>query len=98
MDVLDLDAHVVDAAILVLVQVVFDGALVAERVQQLQLGVAQVDKHCRDAVLGQRLGRAALAAKDVAVQRDRLLQVGHGDGDVVEVAQLPHGLGLCTEC
>jgi hypothetical protein len=44
-------------AVLVLVEEIADGALVAQRVQQLNLGVAEVHKHGGHAVLRQRLGR-----------------------------------------
>lgn len=51
-DVVDLDADVVDAAGLVLVQEPLDGRVLAIGVQQLDLGVAQLDKDSVHTVLG----------------------------------------------
>lgn len=54
-DIIDLDADVVDASGLVLVQEPLDGRVLAIGVQQLDLGVAELDKDGVDAVLGQGL-------------------------------------------
>lgn len=54
-DIVDLDADVVDASGLVLVQESLDGRVLAIGVQQLDLGVAELDKDGVDTVLGQGL-------------------------------------------
>jgi len=54
-DVLDLEAHVVDAARRLGLEEVLDGALLAEWPQELELGVAEVHEYSRDAVLGEVL-------------------------------------------
>ena len=59
---------------------------VAERVQQLDLGVGQVDEDHGDAVLWLVLRRADGGAEGVAVLRRRCGEVRHRDRDVVEAA------------
>lgn len=64
-------------------------ALLPQRVQELQLGVAQFHKHGVHAVLRQRHGSAHLGTQNVTVQRGGLLQVGHGYGNVIQPTEFP---------
>ena len=65
------------------------GELVAERLQELDLGVGQVDEDHGDAVVGLVLRGADPRAERVAVLRRGGGEVGHRDGDVVEPADHP---------
>ena len=58
----------------------------AERVQQLDLGVRQLDEDDGDAVVGLVLRRADHRAERLAVLGGGGGEVGHGDRDVVEAA------------
>ena len=63
-DVVHLDADVVEAAVLVALKEGADRALLAEWVQELQLGVAEVNKDGRHAVLGEGLIATAVSYKN----------------------------------
>ena len=63
LDVVDLDADVMDAAGGVLGQESGDGRLFTKRMQELDLGVGQVDKDHGDSVLGQILGSTVTRKK-----------------------------------
>lgn len=66
-----------------------DWALLPQRMQELQLGVAQLHKHGVHAVLQQRHGSAHLGSQHIAIQRGGLFQVGHGNGDVIQPTEFP---------
>ena len=85
-DVGDLVAEVVDAARRVLGEEGGDRRGLSQRVQQLDLGVGELDEDDGDPVVGLVLRRADAGAEGVAVLRRRGGEVGHGDGDVVEAA------------
>ena len=65
-DVVDLVADMMHAAGRVLLEEGGDRRALAERLQQLDLGVAAVDEHDRDAMLRQRLRRATPSAPSVS--------------------------------
>jgi uncharacterized ferritin-like protein (DUF455 family) len=85
-DILDLVADMVDAAVGIAREESRDRRLLAQRLQQLDLGIGQFNEHDRDAVRRQRLGGAHLGAHHVAIERRGLGEVGHGDGDMVQAA------------
>ena len=60
-----------------------------KRVQELDLGVGELDEDDGDAVGRLVLRRADPGAEGVAVLRRGAGEVGHGDGDMVEAAD--HG-------
>lgn len=64
-------------------------ALFPQWMQEFQLGVAQLHKHCVHAMLRQRHGSAHLGTQNIAVQRGGLLQVGYGYGDVIQPTEFP---------
>ena len=88
-DVLDLEAHVVDAAGRVLGEEARDRGTFAQRMQKLDLGVRQVDEDDGDAVIGFFLGRVDLGAERVAILGGGGREVRDGDGDVIEATD--HG-------
>ena len=60
--------------------------MIAERMEQFDLGIRQFDEHHRDAMRGLGLRRRHLCAERVAVERGRTLKIGDSDGDVIETA------------
>ena len=62
------------------------GESFAERLQQLDLGVGQIDEYDGYAVLGLRQRRGDSRTQRVLVLRRRSRKVGHGDGDVIEAS------------
>ena len=70
------------------------GEALAERAQQLDLGVGQLDEHRPDAVLDLVDGGRDAGAEHVPVGFCCGLQVGDGDGHVVEPADHQVGSGL----
>ena len=84
LDVIHLQAEVVHPALRVLLQKLGDGGGVPEGLQQLQLGIVQLDKHHGHAVLGDGLGLAHLHAQDGGVLLGRGPHVRHRNGDVVK--------------
>jgi len=70
-DVVDLIAHMMNAACGVLFEKAVDGAVVAKRVEQLDLGVWQFDKDNRDAMI-----RLILRCTDICAKRRAVLVCG----------------------
>jgi len=91
LDVVDFDADVVHSSRFVLVQEGGDGAFVAQGMQEFELRVAQVDEHHRHAVGGQVLRIADGRPQNVPVENSGLFEVGHDDGNVVQVPELKSG-------
>jgi len=60
--------------------------LFAQRLQQFDAGVGQVDENGGDAVLGQGLGLGHGGTQHAAVKLGGGGEVGHRDGDVIETA------------
>jgi len=60
--------------------------------QKLDLGVRELDEDDRDAVVGFLLRGADAGAQRAAILRGGGLEVGHGDGDVVQASD--HGRAL----
>ena len=85
-DVIDLVADVMDTARRVAFEKAPDRRVVPQGVQQLDLGVLELDEDRGDAV-GRHVDRLRdLGAEGVPVERARRLQVRHGNRDVVEPA------------
>src|SRR5262249_25398221 len=84
-DVRHLIAEVMDAAEPVALQEAGDRRTLAERLQQLDLGVGKGDEHDGDAMLGLRQRRRDLGAER-AVAGGGLGQPRHGDGNVIETS------------
>src|SRR6056297_75881 len=93
-DILDLVADMVDTARGVLFQKAPDRAVRAQRIKQLDLGVGQLDEHHRHTVIGLVLRRADMGTQRIAVLGARGLEIGHGDGDMVETSDHGALLGL----
>src|SRR5262245_3645967 len=85
-DVRDLVAEMMNSAIGVPLQKPGDRRALAERAEQLDLGVGKLDENGGHAVFGliHRLGHSR--AKRVAIDLRCRREVGHGDGDVVQAA------------
>src|SRR5215217_3844764 len=85
-DVRNFKTDMVHAAGRILGKESSDGGAFAQRFEQLDLGIAGIDKdHC-DAVFGEALGLADLGTEQVAVFGRGRGEIGYGDGDVVEAA------------
>src|SRR6476659_5508662 len=89
-DVGHLVAHMMDAAVRVLLQELGDRAICAERLQELDLGVGQIDENDRDAVLGLRRRSGYFSAQSIAIDGGGGGEILHRDGDVIEASD--HGL------
>eukprot|EP01094_Clydonella_sp_ATCC50884_P023608 TRINITY_DN5709_c0_g1_i1.p1 TRINITY_DN5709_c0_g1~~TRINITY_DN5709_c0_g1_i1.p1 ORF type:complete len:120 (-),score=10.84 TRINITY_DN5709_c0_g1_i1:111-470(-) len=89
--VLHLNAHVMNAARGLLLDKVPDGRVLAQRLQQFQLGVVELNKHGGHAVLGEGLLTGHLCAEHVPVQRRRLLEVRHRYRHMVQPPQPKSG-------
>ena len=85
-DVIDLIADVVDATRRVLFQKAIDRAVIAQRMQQFDLGVGQFDKDHGHPVIRFGLRRADLGAKRVAILIRRRIEIRHGDGHMVKTS------------
>lgn len=88
-----LDTNVMHSSWLVFQQEARDGALLSERMEQLQLGVAELHEHSVDTMIGQGHLLTHRGPQHVPIQRRGLLHVGDSDGDVVKPAQLPQRRG-----
>src|SRR5690606_37750863 len=56
----------------------------AQRFEQFDLGVARIDEHHPHPVLGQGCWRGNLGAQQLAIPPRRAIEVGNGDGDVLD--------------
>ena len=95
-DVFDLVTDMVNAAGRVLLQEPFDGLILAQRIEKLDLGVGQFDEHHRYTVVGLVLRRANLGAQRITILCRSGLKVGHGNRNMVQSAD--HVLGLLFQC
>jgi hypothetical protein len=75
-----------DAARGVLFEETSDRRSVAQRIEQFDLGVGQFDEDDGHAMVRLVLRGADLGAQRVAILRRRGLEVGHGDGDMVQAS------------
>src|SRR5258708_37318718 len=76
----------VHAALRVLGEKTGDRRVGAERLEQSDLGVRQLDEHHGHAMRGQRERRRNARAEDIAVKRSGGGKPRHDDGDMVEAA------------
>ncbi len=86
-DVFDFVADMMHAAGRVLFEERGDRRGFAERLEQFDLGVADVDEDDGDPMLGKRLRRGHLGAQRLAIDGGGGGEVRHGDGDVVEASE-----------
>src|SRR6516165_136875 len=86
-DVGDLVADMVDAAVGIALQEFCDRRLVAQRLDELDLGVGQRHEDGDNAMLGQRYGLRDLGTEGCAVDSGRLLGVLHSNRDMIEPTQ-----------
>ena len=61
----------------------------AERMDELDLGIGQLDEDHGDAMLRLRQRRRHARAERLAIEPRRGVEVGHGDGDMIEATD--HG-------
>ncbi len=85
-DVGDLVADMVDPAAGIAGEKSGDRRRLAERVDELDLGVGQLDEDHGDAVLRLRQRRRHERTERLAIEPRRGIEVGHGDGDMIEAA------------
>lgn len=84
-----LNTNMVHSSGLVLLQEASDGALLPQRMQELQLGVSKLNEHCVDAVLRQGHLFTHVGPQHVPVQCCGLLHVRNGNGNMIQPAQVP---------
>src|SRR5690606_37307262 len=78
--------EMVNAAVRIALQKGGDGRSVSERAQELDLGVGQFDEHRGDAVLRLIDRGRDLRSQRVAIDLGRSLEIGNGDGNVVQTS------------
>src|SRR5215471_5226707 len=83
-DVVDLVADVVDAAVGIALEKFRDRRALAERLEELDLGVGKRDKHGGDAMIGLRDRLRHLGSQRVAIDVRGLADVAHGNRNVVQ--------------
>lgn len=84
-----LNTNVVHPSRFVLLQESCDRTLLPQRMEQLQLSVAELHEHCVDAVLGQWHLGAYCGPQHITVKSRGLLHIGDRDGNMVQAPQLP---------
>src|SRR5689334_14525861 len=85
-NVFDFIADVVHAAIRILLEEIRDRRIVAQRLEQFDLRVAEIDEYRRHTVIGLRHFLRDISAQRVAVDLRSLLDVIGRNGDVIEPA------------
>ena len=90
-NIINLIADVMNPARRVLFEKSLDRAVVAQRIEQFNLGVRQFDEHDRHAMIWLILGRVHFCTQRAAILRRGGLQIGHGNGNMVQASD--HALG-----
>ena len=85
-DVIDLVADVMNAAVGILFDELGDRRILAERLEKFDLGVGQLDKHDRHAMLGLRQRLRHLGAQRIAVDGRRLGEVLDRNRNMIEAS------------
>jgi hypothetical protein len=85
-DVLDLIAEMVHATVGIALKEFGDRGVRTQRMQKFDLRVGQFNEDDRHAVVGLRLRSGDVRAEGVAIGLRRLVEIGDGDGDVVQLA------------